>query len=86
MPPPRIPDPQFSPTGRYLLNVAERREPGDTFFHDTFNFTDECGIQDMNTNSISRFNNAGWALRRGFKRCEHCFTTNINSERIISDN
>lgn len=73
MPPPRIPAPEFSPFGRYLLNVEDRKVQGPTFFHDTENFKEECGIEVTPSGSQSRFNNLNWALKRGYLKCEFCF-------------
>lgn len=72
MPPVRIPSPQFSPYGRYLLNVDERKIEGATYFHDTQNAKLECRIESMPTNSVSRFGNKAWAVSRGYTPCVHC--------------
>lgn len=72
MPAPKIPAPEFSPYGRYLLNVDERKTPGATYFHDTQNSVVECGIESIPTGSVSRFNNKEWAGQRGYQACEYC--------------
>ena len=72
MPPAKRQKPEFSLTGRYLIDVAFRKE--NPVFHDTQNFKDECKIGEMATANQSRFNNLGWALQRGYVRCENCFT------------
>lgn len=58
--------PQFSPYGRYLLNVDERKTEGATYFHDTQHSVVECGIESIPSNSVSRFNNKAWAVQRGY--------------------
>lgn len=72
MPPPKIPLPQFSPVGRYLINVEERKIEGPTYFHDTQNFKEECGIEKIATSSASRFDNPDWARQRGYTQCQEC--------------
>lgn len=72
MPTPQREQPQFSPYGRYLLNVQERKVPGHTYFHDTQNSVVECGIESMPSSSISRFNGLQWAISRGYTPCEYC--------------
>ena len=72
MPPVNRQQPQFSPYGRYLLNVDDRKVEGATYFHDTENAKVECGIESMPTKSVSRFGNRSWALQRGYLPCEHC--------------
>lgn len=74
MPPINRQQPQFSPYGRYLLNVEERKTEGATYFHDTYNVKVECGIESMPTNSVSRFNNKSWAQQRGYTQCPLCVT------------
>lgn len=64
--------PQFSPYGRYLLNVDDRKTPGATYFHDTQNSKVECAIESIPTGSVSRFNNKAWALQRGYESCSYC--------------
>lgn len=78
MPPPKIANPQFSPVGRYLINVDARKtalaagQPA--LFHDTQNFKEECGLGEVPTTSHSRFDNMTWALQRRFIRCANCFS------------
>lgn len=72
MPPKKIPSPEFTPVGRYLLNVDERRIEGPTYFHDTENLTDLCEVVNIPTGSMSRFNNKAWAVQRGYTACEYC--------------
>lgn len=72
MPTPIRPQPQFSPYGRYLFNVDERKTEGATYFHDTQNAKVECGLELMPSNSISRFNNKAWAIQRGLTPCSEC--------------
>lgn len=75
MPPIPLPKPEFSPYGRYLLNVDERKVEGPTYVHDTQNFKPECKIEDMPSGSVSRFNNLQWSIKRGFKKCPHCLVS-----------
>ena len=72
MPAPKYFSPEFSPYGRYLLNVDERKVEGATYFHDTQHSGVECGIESMPTGSVSRFDNRGWAISRGYMPCVHC--------------
>lgn len=78
MPPPNIPLPGFSPYGRYLVDTSKRKvslaRDLEVLFHDTQNYTEECGIQGPTTNH-SRFDGLQWALVRGLKRCGACFLT-----------
>lgn len=73
MPPKKIPRPEFSPYGRYLIDVDERKVEGPTYIHDTENFRDECHIEGIPSGSQSRFNTLAWALSRGYLKCEFCF-------------
>lgn len=72
MPAPVRLKPEFTPYGRYLLNVDDRKTPGPTFFHDTDNISEACGLANAPTNSLSRFNNNEWAIERGYKPCMNC--------------
>lgn len=72
MPTPNRPQPEFSPYGRYLLNVQERKTEGQTYFHDTQNSKPECQIESMPSSFISRFNNLSWATNRGYTPCKEC--------------
>lgn len=72
MPPIKIPKPEFSPYGRYLLNVDERKTEGATYFHDTQNSVVECGIESIPSSSVSRFGNKAWATQRGYEVCPYC--------------
>ena len=72
MPPVNRQQPQFSPYGRYLLNVDERKTEGPTYFHDTQSAKVECGIEVVPTGSVSRFNNKAWAISRGYVPCGAC--------------
>lgn len=72
MPPQKIQPPQFSLTGRYLINVQERKVEGPTYFHDTENLQTQCGIEDIPTDSMSRFNGKAWAIQRGYTSCRYC--------------
>lgn len=73
MPPPKIPPPGFSPVGRYLINVDERLDKTTpNYFHDTENYKPECGIENMPSNSVSRFINKSWAKFRGYIECQYC--------------
>lgn len=72
MPPVKIQPPEFSPYGRYLLNVDHRKEEGPTYFHDTQNAKPECLIETFPANSVSRFNNRTWAAQRGYTPCSEC--------------
>ena len=74
MPAPKQLRPEFSPYGRYLLNVDERKTPGATYFHDTQNSKVECCIESIPTGSVSRFNSKSWAQQRGLEPCEHCIS------------
>lgn len=82
MPPPKIPSPQFSPTGRYVLDIRERYYTdliGKPVFHDSENYQEECHIELIPANYMSRFDSLGWGLRRGYARCNHCLTSKISS-------
>lgn len=72
MPPKKIQPPQFTPVGRYLINVEERKVEGPTYFHDTENLTDQCEIVNIPTSSMSRFNGKAWAIQRGYEPCGYC--------------
>lgn len=72
MPPTKIQPPKFSVTGRYLLNVKDRKEPGPTYFHDTQNIKEQCGLELIPTNSMSRFDNKAWAIQREYTPCSFC--------------
>lgn len=72
MPLPTRAKPEFSPYGRYLLNVDDRKTEGATYFHDTQNSVVECGLESIPTGSVSRFNNKTWATQRGFEPCRYC--------------
>lgn len=76
MPPPKIPIPEFSPIGRYLMDTSKRIESFEAgeipIFHDTQNYQEQCPIGDRTTNHV-RFNNKEWALARGFGYCSFCF-------------
>jgi hypothetical protein len=64
--------PEFSPYGRYLINVDERKVPGPNYFHDTYGIVPECNLDAVPKTSKSRFNNPKWAASRGFIECQHC--------------
>jgi hypothetical protein len=72
---PRIP-PEFSPYGRYLVDVDARRkareEGGTTYFHDTENLTRKCNLDSTPDTSRSRFNSRQWAVQVGFEPCPNC--------------
>lgn len=72
MPPVNRQQPQFSPIGRYLINVEERKVEGPTYFHDLESMIETCGLADMPPKSISRFNNKAWAIQRGYTPCPNC--------------
>lgn len=74
MPPKTIPKPNFSPVGRYLLDVRQRLDKTTpNYIHDTQNFQLECHIEDIPSGSVSRFESLPWALARGYKKCSFCF-------------
>lgn len=62
--------PSFGPYGRYLLNIKERKEA--PIFHDSQNLKVECGIEEVSTDFISRFDNRAWAIQRGYTTCPSC--------------
>jgi hypothetical protein len=77
MPPPKpYSSPQFSPYGRYMINLIERKVAREnnqpTTFHDSENLKDECNIQEVEANYLSRFNNPDWAKQADYKPCSHC--------------
>lgn len=76
MPPPKLAKPEFSPYGRYLIDVDARHESRSkgekSVFHDTENVKETCGLEGIDTGSMSRFNNLNWALGRGYIRCPEC--------------
>lgn len=72
MPPINRQQPKFSPYGRYLLDVQERKQEGANYFHDTQSSRVECGIESIPSGSISRFNNRAWAVQRGYQPCRYC--------------
>lgn len=72
MPTPNRQQPQFSPYGRYLLNVEDRKTKGATYFHDTQEAKVECGLESVPSGSASRFNNKAWAAERGYSPCRYC--------------
>ena len=74
MPPPKIPPPQFSLTGRYLLDVSTRWDKTTpNYFHDLENIQPECKLEGMSSGNISRFDSIEWALFRGYQKCLYCF-------------
>lgn len=70
MPPPKIPAPNFSPFGRYVIDVRVRRTEG--IFHDTQGNAEDCGIENIPIGAMTRFDSKEWAIQRGFVPCEHC--------------
>lgn len=70
MPPKKIPNPEFSPYGRYLIDVSTRKE--NPIFHDTYGDLSFCEIEKIPSGSITRFDSKIWATTRGFKSCEKC--------------
>ena len=64
--------PEFSPYGRYLINVDERKKPGPNYFHDTYGIVPLCNLDDVPKTSKSRFNNPKWAVERGYVKCGTC--------------
>lgn len=72
MPAPKYFSPEFSPYGRYILNVGDRKLEGATYFHDSHESKVECQIESIPSGSMSRFNNRAWALQRGYESCSHC--------------
>lgn len=70
MPPKLPPSPEFSLTGRYVIDVSTRKE--NPVFHDIENAVEACGLDSVAAGNKSRFNNPRWALSRGFRQCSYC--------------
>lgn len=72
MPPQPRAKPEFSPLGRYVLMVSDRKIEGPTYYHDSQTFVEACGLNQIDTSHMSRFGNTVWAKQRGYRPCPHC--------------
>lgn len=72
MPPSIRAKPEFHIWGRYALMVSDRKLPGPTYFHDTENLKEECGLEGIDASQMSRFNNTVWAGQRNYSPCPSC--------------
>lgn len=72
MPVPRHESPEFSPTGQYYINVADRKLPGETRFHDVENFSEACNEVPPTASNMAHFQNKKWAIQRGYIPCPVC--------------
>lgn len=70
MPPPKYTKPEFSPVGRYLIDVSVRKT--NPVFHDSEYLQDACHIEEIISGNMSRFNSKAWATQRGFVPCVYC--------------
>lgn len=72
MPVPHREKPDFSPQGKYFIDVDERKQEGSNHFHDVDNFSEACNLENVKPNSIAHFNNRKWAIQRGYVPCGGC--------------
>lgn len=77
--------PDFTPYGRYLIDVSSRKVTretgGSVLFHDMENLKEECEVTTL-ASLIARFNNTDWALQRGYSKCQYCFLTDERVGRV----
>lgn len=76
MPPANRAKPEFSPFGRYLIDVQNRKDVSTpNHYHDIEHIKDECRLDLVPAGSQSRFNNLEWAAQRGYVPCPQCKTS-----------